>query len=117
MADNIDFSSDILVDEISHLSDQEQAEKLADHFSSIIQEYDALTSSDVALPQIEECRNNYFSPSYVLPYIERIKTNKSNILGDIPSKVIKRFAKYFCLPFTDILNSMIRRGEYPYIWK
>ena len=49
MADNTEFSSDIFVDEMPQLSDKDpdQAEILANHFSSVSQENEALKSSDI----------------------------------------------------------------------
>ena len=40
----------IVVDQISHLSDKEQAESIADHISSISQEYDHLQTKDIEIP-------------------------------------------------------------------
>ena len=117
MSNNNDFSSDINIEEICHLSDEEQAEALASYFSSVSQEYKPLSKSDVKLPQITENPSNYFSSAFVLPNMERIKTNKAKTQGDIPSKIIKRFSKFFVDPFTELLNTMIVRGEYPCIWK
>ena len=36
---------------------------------------------------------------------------------DIPAKIIKEFAPELSAPLADILNCMVRRGEFPYIWK
>ena len=52
-----------------------------------------------------------------LPYLKEIKINKSNVVGDIPAKIIQEFAPYICYPYADILNAMVIRGEYPTIWK
>ena len=45
-----DKSEQLTVDQIGHLSDQEQAEKIADAFSSIQNEYDPLKSEDFIIP-------------------------------------------------------------------
>ena len=37
--------------------------------------------------------------------------------GDFPAKLIKHFAAYLAEPLTDILNTSIRRGEYPKVYK
>lgn len=42
---------------------------------------------------------------------------KSTVPGDIPSKLIKHFAAYLAYPFTDIINSSIKCGQYPNIYK
>ena len=110
-------TNDIVVDEICHLSDQEQAEHLAEHFSSVSREYKPLKSEDIHIPHIPENTIPLFTPFSVLPYLKKIKINKSNVLGDIPARIIKDFSEYICLPYCDILNTMVKRGEYPYIWK
>ena len=38
-----------MVESIKHLSDQEQAEKIADKFSKVSQEYEALKTEDIKL--------------------------------------------------------------------
>ena len=37
--------------------------------------------------------------------------------GDFPAKLIKHFAAYLAEPYTDILNTSVKRGEYPEIYK
>ena len=49
--------------------------------------------------------------------MRKIRTNTSTVKDDIPAKIIKEFACELSEPMTDILNTMVDRGEYPYIWK
>ena len=49
--------------------------------------------------------------------MRKIKTNKSTVKDDIPAKLIKEFAPELSEPMADILNCMVRRGEFPDIWK
>ena len=58
-----------------------------------------------------------FLPAQVWFALTQLKTNKSTVSGDIPAKLIKQFAAYLAEPFTDILNTSVRRGEYPEIYK
>ena len=111
------ISNEINVNEISHLSDQAQADFLANQFSSISLEYEKLKTEDIIIPPFDEKDIPYLSPKDVLPYLKSIKLNKSSVKGDIPARIIKDFAQYICYPFADILNSMIIRGEYPNLWK
>ena len=37
--------------------------------------------------------------------------------GDFPAKLIKEFAAYLAEPLADILNTSVRRGEYPKFYK
>ena len=41
---------ELIVDEISHLTNEEQAEKLADAFSSVSQEYEPLKTKNINVP-------------------------------------------------------------------
>ena len=50
-------------------------------------------------------------------YLIHIKTNTTTVLNDVPAKVIKRFAEHLSFPLTHIINTQIRRGEFPNIWK
>ena len=43
----------IVVEEISQLTDNEQAEQIADHISSVSQEYNHLKSTDIQVPDFE----------------------------------------------------------------
>ena len=49
--------------------------------------------------------------------LTQLKTNKATVPGDFPAKLIKIFAAYLAEPFTDIINTSVRRGEYPKIYK
>ena len=44
-------------------------------------------------------------------------TNKSNVEGDIPAKVLKHFSKFLAKPVTNVINSMIQQGCWPDILK
>ena len=46
-----------------------------------------------------------------------MKRNKATVKGDLPAKLIKEFAAYLAEPFTHIINSSLKRGEYPKIYK
>ena len=43
--------------------------------------------------------------------------NKATVPGDFPPKLIKMFAAYLAEPLTDIINTSVRRGEFPRIYK
>lgn len=49
--------------------------------------------------------------------LTQLKTNKSTVPGDLPAKVIKHFAAYLAEPLADIINTAVKRGEYPQIYK
>ena len=110
-------SEQITIEEINHLSDQEQAEKIADKFSSIPNEYDSLKTEDIIIPPLSEKEVPQFHPSQVWLHLTQLKTNKATVPGDFPAKLTKEFAAYIAEPLTDIINSGVRRGEYPKLYK
>ena len=105
------------IDEISHLPDQEQAEIIADKFSSIQNEYEELKAEDISIPEFSENDVPQFLPAQVWFHLARIKTNKATVPGDFPARLIKQFAAYLAEPLTDVINTSVRRGEYPQIYK
>ena len=105
------------IDDIAHLSDQEQAEKIADVFSAIPNEYETLKSENISVPPFTESDIPQFQPSKVWLLLCQLNTNKATVKGDFPAKLIKLFAAYLAEPLTDIFNTSIRRGEYPKLYK
>ena len=105
------------VEQISHLPDQDQAEQIAEQFSSIQNEYDAVRKDDLEIPPFTESEIPQFHPSQVWFVLSRIATNKSTVPGDFPAKLIKQFAAYLAEPLTHIFNVSMKRGEYPKIYK
>ena len=110
-------SETLNVDEISHLSDQDQAEQIAEKFSSIQNEYEPLQTEDITTPSFEEREIPQFHPSQVWFVLSRLNTNKATVPGDFPCRLIKQFAAYLAEPLTDIFNASMKRGEYPRIYK
>ena len=103
---------EINIDEIRHLSDQEQAEKIADRFTSIPNQFEALCSEELSLSSFSPEEIPQFEASRVWLLLTKLKTNKSTVAGDFPVKLTKMFAAYLAEPLTDIINTSIRRGEY-----
>ena len=108
---------DLHVEEISHLSKQQQAEEIASKFASIPNEYEALETKNIEIPPFKESEIPEFHPAQVWFALTKLETNKSTVDGDIPVKILKTFAAYFSEPLTHIFNTCIRRGEYPDIYK
>ena len=53
----------------------------------------------------------------VKQHLEQIKVNKSTAPGDIPAKIIKELAPHLCIPVADIINTAIKRGQWPKLYK
>ena len=105
------------VAQINHLPAQEQAELIAEQFSSIQNEYDPISKDDIKIPAFTESEIPQFHPSQVWLALSRMATNKSTVPGDFPAKLIQHFAAYIAEPLTHIYNASMRRGEYPKIYK
>ena len=107
----------INIDEIRHLPDQEQAEIIAEMFSSIQNEYEPIKTEDIVVPPFSSKDVPQFQPSQVWLLLAQLKTNKATVPGDFPVKLIKHFAAYLAHPLTGIINTIIRRGEYSQLYK
>ena len=63
------------VDEISHLSDQQQSEVIAEHFSEIQNQYDQLKTSDIVVPMYERSEVPQFKTRQVWFLLSKIQNN------------------------------------------
>ena len=50
---NLGKTEPVIVEEISHLPDIEQAEKIADHISAVSQEFEPLKTEDIEVPEFD----------------------------------------------------------------
>ena len=105
------------VEEISDFSDQDQAEKIADRFAKIQNEYSPLQNEDINFPPFSEKEIPFFSATQIWFALTKLNPNKSTVPGDFPAKLSKHFAAYLAEPLADIINTSVRRGEYPKIYK
>ena len=110
-------SDQLNVDQINHLSDQEQAEKIAEKFASIQNEFEPILSESITIPPFVENEIPQFHPSQVWFVLSRLEINKATVPGDLPARLIRQFAAYLAEPLTDIFNASLRRGEYPSKYK
>ena len=110
-------SENIHVDEISHLSEQSQAEAIADSFSAVSNEYEPINKDEIKTKPFPASSIPQFKPHIVMKYLKNIKTDKSTAPGDIPARIIKEFAFYLCIPFSNIINSGLRIGHWPKCYK
>ena len=99
------------------MSDQDQAEQIAVQFALIQNEYDELNKDDISVPHFKDSDVPVFSSAQVWFALTKLNTNKATVPGDFLAKLIKHFAAYLAEPLSDILNTSVRRGEYPKIYK
>ena len=104
-------SENVQVDEICHLSDEAQAEAIADSLSAISNEYQEIKKDDISIPPFSASSIPQIRPHIVRRYLKNIKTNKSTAPGDIPARIIKEYALFLCVPVADIINTGLRVGQ------
>ena len=69
-------SETIQVDEINPLSENEQAECIADSFSAISNEYTEMRKDDIDIPLFNRSSIPQYKPHEIRKYLQKIKTNK-----------------------------------------
>ena len=110
-------SESITVQEIEHLSNEEQAEAIADSFSAISHRYQPIDRSQITVPPFSPKSIPQFTLAQVRKCLSKIKTNKSTAPCDIPPKIIKQFSMYLGTPLADIINSSLSSGHWPTLYK
>ena len=110
-------SEEILVESIKHLPDEIQAELIADKFAAVSQEYEKIRDDDINVPNFTESEVPVITVENVRLTLAQMDTNKSNVAGDVPARILKHFSKEISIPVTDMLNASIRQGCWPDIFK
>ena len=107
----------LIIPDINHLSDQEQANKLADNFSEIPNQYQQLKNKDIVTKPIDPNDIPQFKTVQVWWLLSQMKTNKSTVKDDISAKVYKELAVYIAEPLTHVYDTSLLQGQYPGIYK
>ena len=107
-----------IVQSLQGMSNQAQAEKIADQFGHISNLYDPLQTEDISLDEIvNEKPFPCMEPYFVHQKIKSMKNNTATVPGDIPIRVVKQFGYELSFPLSDIYKRSSKYGEYPNIWK
>ena len=83
---------EIIVEEIKDLPISEQAERIADKFAAVSQEFEKLVTDDIKILHFSEEDIPQFEEDDIKGVLESMDTSKSNVAGDIPAKILKTFA-------------------------
>ena len=110
-------NEELVVETIKDLPESEQAELIADKFSEVANEYQELKDDDIKVPVFSEDDIPKFSEKEVKQVLSDIDANKSNVNGDIPAKLLKVFSDKFAKPIQNLINSAIKEGCWPDIFK
>ena len=103
----------IEVDDIRHLSDNNQAELIADRFAEVSCEYQPLNRDEIIFPHFNSMDIPVLSESDVLQVLFDMDCSKATRQSDIPAKIFKRFAKVLHKPLTSVINDAIKQGYWP----
>ena len=114
--------SNNLINELIGLTDQQQADCIAAHYSLISNQYEALQQRDFPSFNPISPGGGASPPPFVEPlkvYQEILKMNKkaATVPNDLPIKLIQEFGVEIAFPLSHIINFCIQNGIYPDICK
>ena len=101
------------VESLRHLSDEIQAEEIANKFAEVSNEFETLDRNKVDIPSFTVKDIPVVSENEVLETLENLKVNKSERKNDIPAKIFKHFSKYLYRIITVLINECIMKGCWP----
>ena len=107
--------------ESENLSDEECSERIAQHFSSISQEFPPLDVN--CLPERVQTKLQCNDPPPVITdyeayrKIQSAKKPRSGVPNDLPKLIVQEFSPELAVPISRIINSISRTGEWPRQWK
>ena len=106
----------ILVNELADYSDQESANKIAEHFAAVSNTYNPIDIESLPCylpaqlpPQVDNYR--------VYQKLSQLKSTRGTLEIDLPNKLRKEFYAELSTPLTDIINSSLNQSVYPMLWK
>ena len=107
---------EVKVESLSNLNNFQSAQKIAEHFASISNEYSPIDNSQLPCylpalppPQVEEYD--------VYTRLCQIKKTRSTLPIDIPDKIRQECAPLLAWPLTTLINNCLTQSQYPAIWK
>ena len=108
----------MIIDELIGLTDSEQSEVIANHYSKISNEFDPVDENEF----IDYLKENRIKAPHVEPrkidkVIKTMNKKAATIKGDIPMKLISEFSVELAFPLSYLINFIFESGTYPDIWK
>ena len=107
---------DIKVDSLSNFDNAECAQKIAEHFAAVSNEYSPVNNEQ--LP----CYLPALPPPQVTEYdvylrLAKSKKTKSTLPIDIPDKLRRECSPHLAAPLSTIINDSLNQSLYPSLWK
>ena len=115
---NDNHNQEICVEELIGMSNKEQAEAIAQHYSSISNQFEEV-QKDKFLPYFDTFLDPppKVEPLQVYKAIQRMNKKAATVPNDIPMKVIDEFSVEISFPLAHIINCCLSQGRYPDAWK
>ena len=109
-------SGDVSVESLSGLSNGECAQRIAEHYAAISQEYYPININllPAYLPAPQAPMVDEYS---VYKRIKKLNKTKSTLPIDIPPRLRDECSAHLALPVSIIINSSLAHSVYPKIWK
>ena len=108
----------------ANLTSKESVERIATHFARVSQEYPPLDVSVLPADVLNKLRAPdmlvnapQLSESDVEEQIRKAKKPKAGIPGDLPRRIVQRFAPQLAKPYKKVYNNIVQSGELPFVWK
>ena len=107
--------------ESENLSAEQSAERIADYFAEISQEFPPL-DKNLLPPHVQRKLESESEPPSISEYdayknIKSAKKPKCGVPGDLPRAVVIEFAPELAAPISYIVNNIVQSGEWPSHWK
>ena len=107
--------------ENNNFTEEESAERIAEYFAHISQEFPPL-DENLLPPHVQSTLRSKTKPPLVTDYevyqnIRAANKPKSGIPGDLPRSIIQEFSPELATPVSMIINNITQNYEWPELWK
>ena len=107
--------------ESESLTEQQSAERIADYFAQISQEFPPL-DYNLLPPHVQTQLDSVSIPPVIDDHkvyqkIKSAKKPKSGVPGDLPRTIVQEFGPELSTPVRCIISNIIQSGEWPAQWK
>ena len=109
---------EVSIDELTGLSELDQAEAIANHYASISSMYKPIQTEKFRdFLENKKCTPLKVTPSKIKKIIKSMNKKAAAVPGDLPMKIISHFSDLLCRPLAHLINECLAQGTYPNIWK
>ena len=122
--DRVDACSFEIEEHVSlGLTAAESADRIAQKFADISQEFPAISTKDLPTRVFQNIKNGksqqkpFISRKLIEDQIKTSKVTKGGVPGDIPVKLSKEFGPEMAIPAQKIFNKVVQTGKWPQRWK